>query len=159
MLIPILSFGQGSTEEALIKNLYYHAIEDEDSTDLLLEKTEDVSLKSPSILIGYKAMANLLSAKFAWFPTSKLEYFNTGKNLLETAIKKSPRNVELVFFRFTTQMEAPSILNYKSNLEKDRLFLISNYNKVKDPKVKAIIKTYLLERGECTDSQKKLVLR
>ncbi len=153
---PILSFAQ-SPSEIYLKNLYYNAIENEDSTELLLEKSEEISKESPSILIGYKAMANLLSAKFAWFPTSKLEYFNEGKKWLEAAIKKAPENVELIFFRFSTQMESPSILNYKQNTQNDRLFLILNFNSVKDEKVKGIIKTYLLDRGECTEAQKKLV--
>ena len=128
---PLFSLAQSSSE-IYLKNLYYKAIENEDSTELLLEKSENISINSSSMLSGYKAMANLLSAKFAWFPTAKLEYFNEGKKWLETAINKAPENVELVFFRFSTQMEAPSILNYKNHTQNDRLFLIRNFKSIED---------------------------
>lgn len=152
------SFGQTTNIEKELKRLYYNAIENEDSTELLLSKTSSINESSASILLGYKAMANLLSAKFAWLPTSKLSYFNEGKALLESAIKKDPSNVELIFFRFSTQIESPSILGYKGMIDKDRIFLIENFKLEEDPMVRKIMKDFLIQKGECNNDQKIRIL-
>jgi len=158
LLSSQFAFGQDTNLEKELKRLYYNAIENEDSTELLLSKTSSLNESSASILMGYKAMANLLSAKFAWLPTSKLSYFNDGKVLLDAAIKKDPRNIELIFFRFSTQIETPSILGYKEMIDRDRIFLIENFNSVQDSKVREIIKDFLIQKGKCSQDQKKKIL-
>lgn len=141
---------------AAIKRLYYNAIENEDSTELLVEITEQVNNNSSAILMGYKGMGLMLSAKYAWLPTSKLSYFSDGKKWLENAIKKSPNNIELLFFRFTTQMETPEILGYKDNLAQDRVDIIALYPKLQDPFLRKIIRQYMINKVDLSPDQIKV---
>lgn len=146
---------QVPSEERLQK-LYYQAVENEDSTELLLKKTEFVNSSSSGILQGYKAMANMLTAQYAWFPTTKLDYFNKGKDLLNTAIKADSNNVELRFFRYSSQMEAPSLLNYNNHIKADKSFIIKHYATLSNPFVKKKIRDYMLWKCKCTEAEKKV---
>jgi len=97
--------------------------------------------KAAPVMIGFKAISEMIQAKHAFNPVSKVSHFKKGKRLLELAISKDPRNPELVFFRYTTQVNVPGMLNYNANLEGDRQVLV-NFLKA-DADLHRRIKKYL----------------
>lgn len=155
ILFSLSVSGQKLSEKRL-QELYYHAVENEDSTELLYKETASISNSASGIYLGYKAMANMLMAQYAWFPTSKLEYFNTGKQLLNEAIKNDPKNIELRFFRYSSQKEAPSFLSYNKNLQEDKLYIIKYFSSVKSALVRQKIREYMLWKCSCTETEKKI---
>ena len=58
-------------------------------------------------------------AGFKFLPTKKLSLFIEGKNLLENAIAKHPKNVEMKLLRLMIQENAPRFLGYSDNCTKD----------------------------------------
>jgi ABC-type cobalamin/Fe3+-siderophores transport system ATPase subunit len=56
-------------------------------------------------------------------PFVKIKHFNQGKSLLEKIIRENPTKAEWIYYRFVIQSNTPSILNYKKNLNEDRIFL------------------------------------
>jgi hypothetical protein len=66
-------------------------------------------------------------AKHAGNPLSKYSNFNKGKKLLENAVKRDPKNLEIRFMRYICQEKTPSFLGYKENLEEDKKFILSEY--------------------------------
>lgn len=114
------------------------------------------------ILIGYKAMGHLMYCNHASSTSAKLSHFKTGKSLLENALQKDPRNAELIYFRYSTQTNAPAFLGYRSHVSKDKAQLVNylkSYNKRlnPDPQLFAMIKTYLLYSSDCTEEEKALL--
>lgn len=98
---------------------------------------------------AYVAVAEMTSAKYKFNPISKLSAFNSGKKLLEKAIKADSLNPEIVFIRYTIQTQAPSFLGYSKNMATDKEFLISRLNSIKsvDTELYTTIYNYLIYKG------------
>jgi hypothetical protein len=63
-------------------------------------------------------------------PGKKLNLFKAGHKKLEAEIKKDSSNAELRFLRLMIQENAPGILGYKDELQKDRQYIRKNFNKL-----------------------------
>ena len=100
------------------------------------------------VVLGFKAISEMIQAKHAFNPINKVSHFKKGKRLLELAISKAPTNPELIFFRYTTQVNVPSMLNYSNNLKEDRQLLVNfvkaDANAPKDTDLHRRIKKYLI---------------
>lgn len=133
------------------------AANNKDAAEKLYEQFKPVKDNAAPIMVGFKALSELILCKHVFSPVSKLSHFKKGKRLLELAIAAAPRNAELIFFRFTTQSNVPSLLNYSDNLNEDRLLLL-NYlqnpaSKAADPDLFKRIKSYLLSSKLCTEQE------
>ena len=73
----------------------------------------------------------------------KLFYFQKGKKILESSIKKKPNSVELRFLRYTIQKNLPRFLFYYNHLDKDLIFVINNINSITDKKTQKYIEKSL----------------
>ncbi len=67
-------------------------------------------------------------AQFLKTPKDKISVFKKGKNLLESAIKSRPKNVEFRFLRLAIQENCPKILKYNTNIDEDSKLIISQYS-------------------------------
>jgi len=125
------------------------AANDSKVADQFEKRFKDIKEQSAApVLLGFKAISEMIQAKHAFSPISKVSHFKKGKRLLELAISKEPNNPELIFFRYTTQVNVPSMLNYSSNLKADRQLLV-NFVKAdakapKDADLHRRIKKYLI---------------
>ncbi len=109
----------------------YHAIESKKQLDDFLRYTKSVNCTG---LEPYVISAEMRQAVYAFLPTTKLKYFNTGKKKLEKYIKDQPKNIEARYIRMLVQHETPAILGYKSNLETDYNFVKENIKQSDLPK-------------------------
>ena len=73
----------------------------------------------------------------------KLFYFQKGKKILESSIKKNPNSVELRFLRYTIQKNLPRFLFYYNHMDKDLIFFINNINSITDKKTQKYIEKSL----------------
>jgi hypothetical protein len=137
-----------------LRSLYYRANEDKQQAEVFYEKLKGVNEKSEPLLVCYKAMAFLMQAKHSYNPYQKLAKFRNGKNLLEQAIARDPANVEMRFMRFCVQTQVPAVLAYSDQLDADRTFIIKQWPSVPDADLKEKIRTFMLQYGQCSDSEK-----
>lgn len=131
-----------SKEHLRLRDLFYEASEDDSSSSRLFKSMKNVSENSLAINMGFKGMSYLLEAKHSYNPYTKLAYFYKGKDLLEAAIKKSPSNIELRFFRYIIQGNTPAFLGYKSNMKEDQQLINSTLPKSGDLDLKKRIEQY-----------------
>lgn len=120
------------------------------------DQFKNVSENSMPILLGFKAISEMVLCKHVVSPISKLSHFRKGKRLLEAAIAASPENPELCFFRFTTQSNVPALLNYSSDIQADKRVLINalKTGAIKaDPDLFKRIKSYMLTSKYCTSQE------
>ena len=97
-------------------------------------------------------MACLLMAKNSFNPIKKWNYFSKGKLLLESAINDNNMSIELRFLRFSAQLNAPTFLNYSSNVKEDKKMIIKSFSLLTDTDLKVKIVNFLLEnKVELTD--------
>ena len=127
-----------------VRKSYYLAVESEEN----LKAFENIliNFNNPNnTILGYIGMSFMLKAKYAWLPNYKMEYFNKGKNFLESAISGDPNNVELKFMRFCIQNNTPSFLLYKKNLASDKSYIFKSFSAILDNDLKLRILKYMFE--------------
>lgn len=124
-----------------VRSLFKEAATDEKACKAMLAILEKVDENKP-LLLGYKASATMMMANYVGSPFSKLSYFKKGKQMLELAVGKDKRDVELRLLRYLVQKSAPSFLGYHSHLEEDKAFISNNIAGIKDlDKKNFVIKT------------------
>lgn len=144
-----LNFIAVDTDLVALRKQLDVAANDSKAADKLNARLKDLDeQKAAPVMVAFKAISELILAKHAFNPMSKVSHFKKGKRMLETAVARDPKNPEVIFFRYTTQVNVPSMLNYSSNVKEDRQLLI-NYLKVdakapKDADLHKRIKKYLL---------------
>jgi hypothetical protein len=125
------------------------AANDSKVADRFSARFKDLNEKTAApVMLGFKAISEMIQAKHAFSPISKVSHFKKGKRLLELAISKDASNPELIFFRYTTQVNVPAMLNYSANVKADRQLLV-NFLKAdakapKDADLHRRIKKYLI---------------
>lgn len=91
-------------------------------TAFLTKYKNDVRVDGkPYLYCGIMQMAN-----FTMNPYKKLDYFNKGKQALESHISKYPQQIDARYVRALIQSKAPKILNYYQNIQADISFIKKN---------------------------------
>ena len=160
LLLFISSSHTGFAKEAdllEVRKSYYLAVESE--VNLKAFENILINYNNPdNTILGYIGMSFMLKAKYAWLPNYKMEYFNKGKNFLESAISNDPNNIELKFMRFCTQNNTPSFLLYKNNLASDKWYIIKSFSAILDNDLKLRISNYMLEENiQLTETDLKIL--
>lgn len=110
------------------------------------------------VLSGYAGGVTMLMAKSTANPFSKMEYFKSGKKLLEDAISHNKNDIELRFLRFAIQDNLPSMLGYNENLEEDKGYIMKYLPMLDKRELRKAIANYLI-KSEKTDDKEKAGLK
>lgn len=113
-----------------IRNSFVNADQSEQECNTLIDLSELI-MEDNDIAKAYNAAGLMISCQFKVNPIVKWNVFNCGKKILEELIAKNSSNLEMRFLRYCMQKKAPSFLNYKTNIEEDKL-LLSNANNEKN---------------------------
>lgn len=151
-ILPVISW---AAEQNLkeVRVLYYSAAQSKSDGEALNTLLETCPKDQP-LYAGYRGAVNMLKAQHAYMPTSKLQYFNKGKTMIESAIQAAPNEVELLFLRFTIQTNVPSFLGYNANITQDKNKIIEAYKSIPDIQLKQMIQSYMLTSSYCTAQEK-----
>lgn len=145
-LVLLIIGSQLSANIGTVRSLFSKASENETSNERLIELTENATINSNPVMYAYYAGGLMTMANHVFWPMSKLEYFNDGKEKLENVIRKYPKNVEIRFIRFSIQVGAPIFLDYTDDLETDKAYILANMNKTSwSSAYKEAIKKFLNE--------------
>lgn len=153
MMMVTNMFTMSDVDVATLRKLYYEAAENKTAVKKLSVLLTKVNDNSDAILIGYKGATEMMEAKYAFNPVTKLSRFNKGKNYLEKAIKKDQKNIELRFIRFSIQTNLPSFLGYNDHLKIDKEALINAVVKIDDKQLKNNIIDYLIVSKQCSQEE------
>jgi hypothetical protein len=129
LLVLTFGFMMPATDFVELRKQLDRAANDSKVADQFYSRFKDLDeAKADPTLLGFKAISTLILAKHAFNPMTKVSNFKKGKRILESAIARAPKDPQLIFFRYTTQVNVPAMLKYSSNVKEDRLLLI-NYLK------------------------------
>lgn len=98
----------------------YHEVSNKKEELLYINKfqnSKEVAVK------GYVISLRMKQAKYKFLPWSKLIIFKKEKNKLESLINKHPSNIHLRYVRLVIQEKLPKLLNYSSQINRDKEFL------------------------------------
>lgn len=101
----------------------FHNITDKESLYAFLDKFEESSCDQAE---PYIASALMKKGQYAFFPTTKMKYFNAGKDRLEKYVTEHPTNLEAKYMRLMVQKRIPNFLNYSENIQEDSLAIVNN---------------------------------
>jgi hypothetical protein len=90
---------------------------------------------------GYEGALLMRKAGKVSGAKKKLDLFKAGRIKLETAIIADPDNTEFRFLRLAIEENAPKIVKYHNDIEKDKLMVLKNY-KILPPSVQHAIINY-----------------
>ncbi len=163
LLLLLLSFNV-STVEALrseARSLFFSFDADQTASQKLLRLTNQSQLQTEPLFIAYKGVAIASLARYATNPIQKLEHFNDGKNLLETAIRLAPQQAEIRLLRLSIQLASPPFLAYNANIEEDKSFIINqlltNAAIFSDANFKEKVLLFLRQKAKLTDDESKKI--
>lgn len=147
---------------SVYRKLMDQSVTDGQAADRFYNRLKTVRDNDPAILMGFKAMSEFMQSKHLLNPISRIRHFNRGRKLLENALLKDKNSPELLLFRFITQSNVPAILNYNSNLNADKLDLITYLKKTGlhndgDAELHRRIKNYLLTNPYCSSEEKTMI--
>ncbi|RZL50642.1 MAG: hypothetical protein EOP00_03395 [Pedobacter sp.] len=159
ILIMFFAYMNPIAESELIKirNLYEQAAVDE-AAHLKLNKLLEVKKDESPLFLGYKGAGIMIGANYAFNPISKLNKFNKGKKLIEQAIARQPKNLELRYLRFTIQTNLPKFLGYSAAIKADKEFVINQLTITQDVDLRDRIVAYLIFSKSCNADELKKVM-
>lgn len=112
-----------------VRELYFN-IKTEQDVQFFLVKTKNCDSNT---IQAYRASMIMRQAEYTHTPWNKYSYFKKGKKLLETCIAADPDDVEIRFVRYMVQSHLPVFLNYSSDIEKDKSYIVKNIKTQKLP--------------------------
>ena len=140
-LILLISIGfakTGHAQQKFEKAAFYEVMDNGDVTaiDNQLEIIKASSLTNKE---GYEGALLMRKAGKVHGPKKKLGFFKEGRIKLETAIVADADNTEFRFLRLAIEENAPKIVKYRNDIEKDKLVVQKNFKTLPQSVQHAII--------------------
>ena len=132
---PPTANNQLSTD--LDRAAFYKAMESDNKT-LVDAQISELNSAPADVKNAFLGAMIMRKAGIGGNPASKLKLFKHGRALLEEAIAKDPKNAEFRFLRLIIQENAPGVLGYKYDVQKDSEFIRKSYNSLPEDLQKTI---------------------
>ncbi len=174
ILLCVNLLGNGKTKDCTpidpklletIRLNYYASVENEDfveQTERLIEKNFSTDKnKYPNLILAYVAAFESVKSKHAFWPFTKLEYFNNSMEIFKTVINADPHNLEIRFLRYAILEHVPSFLGYSKERNEDaqvifKELLKNDYSSIKPDIQKGIAEFLLRNKRLNVEQENKL---
>ncbi|MDQ7817766.1 MAG: hypothetical protein RDU14_12140 [Melioribacteraceae bacterium] len=124
-----------------IRTNYYASVENEDLVEeiekFIVRNFSSDKEKYPNLILAYIAALQSVKSKHAFWPFTKLEYFNQSMELFKNVISKEPNSLEIRFLRFAILHHVPGFLGHATERQEDaniivRLLLLKDYSSISE---------------------------
>lgn len=119
----------------------FYAVMKSGDIDAIDNEIRDLSAAPEKERDGYTGALLMKKADLLKKNKDKLKSFKEGRIKLETALMADPDHTEFHFLRLTIEEHAPRIVKYRSDIEKDKAFVIKNFKSL-SPAVQHAILDY-----------------
>lgn len=116
---------------------FYKAME-ENNKVLVNEQLSELQSAAEEIQEAFVGAMLMKKAGLGGSPASKLKLFKEGHKMLEASIKKDPNNAEFRLLRLMIQENAPAVMGYKNDMEKDSEYIRGSYKSLPEEVQRAI---------------------
>lgn len=145
LLLYVISISPITPDLDQIRKDFKLATNDRETALALRKKLETVTKEDNTVLVAYKGAVSALSAKYTRDNTTRKNLFKSGVSLLEFAISQKPENIEIRCLRLSIQENSPKFLKYRSNIQEDKTFILSQYEKTDSKAIRDFVKSYVLQ--------------
>lgn len=153
--IVFLVFFSGSQELATVRENYILASQSKEKADEF-NAFMTKYLGDNKTMLAYKGASITLKAKFASDRKTKKGLFINGVEILEKALKAEPNNTEIRLIRLSIQENTPKILNYRANIQEDKQFILTTFDK-QNKALKEHLKAFVNQSKSFTAQEKELL--
>jgi len=137
-----------------VRVAYVKAVNSKEITIQLNNELSSVSKSSTKTLVAYKGAVLTLMARYAKGTKDKKKFFKEGASLIEHAISKEPKNIEIRTIRLGVQENTPKIMGYRKNKEEDKTFILDNYKSTSSKEEKAFVRGFVLQSKSFSREEK-----
>ncbi|WP_407428981.1 hypothetical protein [Arcticibacter sp.] len=156
LLLLMLPLSVLSTDLDKVRAQFYQAVENKAVAEKFLERMKrDQGISA--VHLAYYGCAQTLMGKHAWNPYQKLAHLKSGMQVLSTASKKAPDDLEIRFLRFSIEHYLPSFLGMSKHLDEDRKKIVSlvqkrQYGSLGKDVLKNMV-TFVIESGRANGGE------
>jgi hypothetical protein len=122
------------SELVQIRSAFVAATQDMSAREDLVQAVSQAEIEEVYRL-AYLGASKTLLAECGYSPWTKWSHFKEGKELIEQAIARSPKNAEFRYLRFLIQFNAPTFLGYGDQLVEDYRFVQAYLNATESEEV------------------------
>lgn len=140
LLLGLNYSGYGEIPIAQVRQICVEVMHGKQNADSLLKL---VSNSNIPLFQGYAGAAYMLKAKELINPLKKWNYFQKGRQILDSAINIDSRNIELRYLRYCFQCYSPGFLGYSQFMEEDRIYLENKQLALMDEDLELLIQQVL----------------
>jgi len=153
--IVFLIFFSGSQDLSTVRENYIQASKSKEKANEFSDAMEKYAGDNKTML-AYKGASIALKAKFASERKTKKDLFTKGIQILEKALKADSNNAEIRLIRLSIQENTPKILNYKGNIQEDKQFILTTFDK-QNKSLKEHLLTFINQSKSFTAQEKELL--
>jgi hypothetical protein len=123
LFISAITTVNGDAYFAIFNKNDYYSVMASQNIDAINNELEIVKTSTIVNKNAYEGTLLMTKAGLVKKISEKISLFKSGRQKLESCIKLDTQNVELRFLRLMVQENSPPIVNYKGDLEKDKIFI------------------------------------
>lgn len=140
LIFPVVTAFTGTRPRAIDQADVYAAMAAKtvQELDVALAALENTQLAGK---LAYEGALLMKKSGLLKGPSQKLKVFKSGREKLETAIRKDSGNIEYRFLRLMIQENVPKVVGYKKDIEVDSTLVVNAY-KTLSPVLRRAIKDY-----------------
>lgn len=140
LCMSIISLNRSAAQQKFEKAAFYNVMASGDvaAIDNELNVVSDASISTKE---GYEGALLMRKAGKVNPAGKKLKLFKEGRIKLETALQADNLNTEFHFLRLAIEENAPKIVKYHSDIDKDKIFIKKNFKNL-SPSVQHAILDY-----------------
>lgn len=127
-----------TVETQQLREAYETASTSEKEASVFIALTEHID--SSATHQAYLGAAFALKAKFFG---DKIPNIKKAKSLLEKAISRAPKNIEIRMIRLSIQESLPKIVGYNDAISSDKEFIIANLENVEKTRLKEYLERFI----------------
>lgn len=157
LLFFLLLFTQSNSLLEVRKN-YRQASASKDASDAFSSSLQLIKNSDSKVLVAYKGAASTLNAKYAKKISDKKKFFIEGAELVESALKAEPSNIEIRLIRLSIQENSPKIVNYKMNVAEDKNYIVQHFH-LQNTTLREYIYDYVANSKAFSDFEKAQLLK
>jgi len=124
LLLLLFPLSVLSTELDKLRLQFYQAVDNKDVAKKFFERMK-LEQGISAVHLAYYGSAQTLMGKHAWNPYQKLSHLKSGMQVLSSASKKAPDDLEIRFLRFSIEHYLPTFLGMSKHLDEDRKKIVS----------------------------------
>ena len=137
LLVAAFVYGQDKNPD-FDRREFYKAMQ-VDKMDLVDAELGQIKTASIKERDAFEGALTMKKAGLSSGANKKMKIFKSGHKKLEEAIQKDPANLEFRFLRLMIQENAPGVLGYKKELDKDSELVRKGYRNLPEPVQHAVL--------------------